>query len=776
MKNQFVAGHPAFVVAGEGRALLKKSLATAVLLASCSSLTPLAIAQNAVLEEVVVTARKQEENVQDIPVSVQTIGAQQMQEMNMTNLEELSFVMPNVTVSKSGSDDNLFIRGIGSGVNLGFERSVGTYVDGIYMGRGKQSRAPFLDLQRVEVLKGPQGVLFGKNTIGGAINITSIAPTEEISGYVDAVYEPDDANEVDTRFAVSGGLSDTVRGRLAGRYRTMDGYLENVYTNDDEPSTDEYALRGTLAWGAAEDLDVVFRGEYMDSQEDGSNQQLYRLDPNNPNNPIDGRPYSTQRVEFDDKSDFVNGVDGVNVENSDITSEVISVTVNYSADIYTFTSITGYSGYDSSGGADADNSALDTLVRNTDENFDQYSQELRVLIQPTGDFEYIAGLYYDDTKLDISDVFDANLLPNAVEGRVYNDFVQKTQSIAAFGQMTWNVNEAWRWNLGLRYSHDDKKYEKDVSIDGIVLLSAFADDYVNDETRSNDEVTWNSSLQYFYSEELMFYGSLSTGYKDGGFDQFYLGSHRRVDPQQASLEFKEETVDSAEIGMKSTLLDGAMTLNLAAFRSEYDNLQTSALVGSTFVVGNAGKAITQGVETDMRYAVTTDLTLGAGLSWLDAYYDEFEDAACTVRQQYEARLANINPCVQDLSDAPLQYAPDWSGNFNAVWARPITESLEIRVRAEVFYSDSFYTAQDEDPFTEADSFTKINLRLGLGQLDGDWEVALIGKNLTDEDTTSWINDVSNNSAPAPLPPAFSETYFARTDRGRTIALQGIYRF
>ena len=154
MRNLSVTRDNVLVVYGESHTLLRKSLAMAVLLAGCSSLTPLAMAKNAVLEEVIVTARKQEENVQDIPVSVQTIGAQQMQEMNMTNLEELSFIMPNVTVSKSGADDNLFIRGIGSGVNLGFERSIGTYIDGIYMGRGKQSRAPFLDLQRVEVLKG----------------------------------------------------------------------------------------------------------------------------------------------------------------------------------------------------------------------------------------------------------------------------------------------------------------------------------------------------------------------------------------------------------------------------------------------------------------------------------------------------------------------------------------------------------------------------------------------------------------------------------------------
>lgn len=754
---------------------IRSTLASAIILASCTGLAPQALAQNAVLEEVVVTARKQEENAQDVPVSIQTIGSEQLQESNITNLEELSFLMPNVTVSKSGADDNLFIRGVGSGVNLGFERSVGTYVDGLYLGRGKQSRQAFLDLQRVEVLKGPQGVLFGKNTIGGAINITSATPTEDLSGYIDALYEPD-ANEIDTRFAISNSLTDTVRGRLAGRYHTMDGYLENVYTGDDEPEIDEYALRGTLVWDATEALEVTLRGEYAESEEDGSNQQLYRLDPDNPNNPIDGRPYSIAPVKFDDKSDLVNGYTGKNVNSSDLDSNLVSLTLNYQVGIYTLTSITGYSSYDAAVGADADNSALDTLVRNTDEDFDQVSQELRVLIQPEGAFEYMAGIYYEETELDVLDVFDANLLPGAVDGLVYNDFSQEAETAAAFGQVTWNITEAWRWNVGVRYSHDDKEYDKDVSIDGTILLAAFADDYTNSESRSNDEVTWNSSLQFYATDNLMLYGTVGTGYKDGGFDQFYLGSHRLVDPQQESLEFEEETVVSAEFGMKSTLLDGAMTLNLAAFRSEYDDLQTSALVGATFAVSNAGEAVTQGIEMDMRYAITHNLTMGAAVSWLDAYYDEFTNAACTVRQQYEARLADITPCVQDLTDADLQYAPEWSGNLNVEWAMPITNALEFKLRADVNYSDSFFTAQDEDPFTEADSFTKINLRLALAEMDGSWEVALVGKNLTDEETTSWINDVSNNNAPAPLTPAYSETYWARTDRPRTVALQGIYRF
>lgn len=745
------------------------------LLAGAQLMAPLASAQGAMLEEIVVTARKKAESLQDVPISIQTFDMEVLQDNNITNLEELSFYMPNVTVSKSGADDNLFIRGIGSGVNLGFERSVGTFVDGIYLGRGKQSRSAFLDVARVEVLKGPQGVLFGKSTIGGAINITTALPTDEFSGYVDTVYEPD-ANEIDGRFAVSGPLSDDVRARLAGRYYTMDGYLDNVYTGDNEPNTDDYSLRGVLAWDATDALAVTVRGDFNDSDEKGSNQQLYQLDPNNPNNPIDGRPYTIEPVDFDDKSDFVDGIGGENVESSDITNELFSVTLNYHEGIYDFTSITGYSAYDAKIGADADNSALDTLVRNTDEDFDQFSQELRVLIQPGGDFEYLAGLYYDNTNLDVHDVFDALLLPGAVDGTVFNKFKQESESLAAFGQVTWNITEAWRWNVGARYSDDQKEYTKDVTIAGIVLLSAFADDYTNGEHRSYDDVTWNTSLQYFLSDDLMFYGTLSTGYKDGGYDQFYLGSHRAVDPQEASLEFNEETANSAEIGMKSTLLDGAMTLDIAAFYSEFDDLQTSALVGSTFVVGNAGKAISQGVETSVRYAVTENLTVGAAGAWLDAYYDDFANAACTVRQQYEARLANINPCVQDLSDEPLQYAPDWSGNLNAEWVMPLTAALEFKVRGDVAYSDSFYTAQDEDVNTRADSYTRYNLRLAVAEVNGTWEVAVIGKNLTDEYTTSWINDVSNNNAPAPLPPAFSETYFARTDRPRTISLQGIYRF
>ncbi|MBK6511972.1 MAG: TonB-dependent receptor [Haliea sp.] len=496
------------------------------------------------------------ESLQDVPISIQTVNMELLQDNHITNLEELSFYMPNVTVSKSGSDDNLFIRGIGSGQPR--LRALCRHVRGRYLPGSRQTVALGVSGRGTcGGAQGPQGVLFGKSTIGGAINITTALPTDELSGYVDTVYEPD-ANEIDSRFAVSGPLSEDVRAGLAGRYYTMDGYLDNVYTGDNEPNTDDYSLRGVLVWDATDALAVTVRGDFNDSDEKGSNQQLYQLDANNPNNPIDGRPYTIEPVDFDDKADFVDGIGGENVESSDITNELFSITMNYHEGIYDFTSITGYSAYDAKIGADADNSALDTLVRHTDEDFDQFSQELRVLIQPGGDFEYLAGIYYDHTNLDVHDTFDALLLPGAVDGTVFNKFKQESDSLAAFGQVTWNITEAWRWNVGLRYS-DDQRNTKDVTIAGIVLLPAFADDYTNGEHRSYDDVTWNTSVQYFLHDDLMFYGTLSTGYKDGGYDQFYLGSHRAVDPQEASLELTEETANSAELGMKSTLLDGAMT-------------------------------------------------------------------------------------------------------------------------------------------------------------------------------------------------------------------------
>lgn len=754
------------------RALVPQSLSSALFAALVPVVAILppyhsANADTAILEEMIITARKRFETVQDVPVSVAAMGEIKLQEANIDNLEELSFYMPNVTISKAGSDDNVFIRGVGSGVNLGFERSVGTYLDGVYLGRGKQSRAAFLDLQRVEVLKGPQGILFGKNTIGGAINITTVEPTEELDGYIDSSYEPD-GQEWDTRFVVSSALTDNLRGRVATRYREMDGYLENAISDIVEPNISEYALRLTLIWDMSVDLEIALRAEVGDTDIDGSNQQLYRVDPEFPRDAV-GKEIGPLTTRFDDKSDFAFGSDGETLDGTEIESHTLALTVNYSFDDYSLTSITAISGYDAEISNDADNSPRDSIRQTTVEEFQQASQELRLLYQPEGDFEYLTGIYYEQTDLDVDDTFLLSVLVPVVDGGGSNAFAQDAESVALFGQLTWHISDVLRWSAGLRYGADEKDVTKVVVATGSIP-SSFAAGYVNADERKNSEITWSTVLQYDLSDDQMIYASLSTGYKDGGFDQFYLGNFSADAPQLSSLEFDEEKVKSIEIGIKNTLLDGAMTLNAALFRSEFKDLQTSALVGVTFAVANAGKSVSQGLELDSRYALTEQITLGLAAAYLDAFYDEFDNAACTAEQI----VAASGTCTQDLTDAPLQYSPQWSGNLNIEWRSMVSDSLSLMIQGDLNYSDSFFTAQDEDPFTEADAFSKLNMRIGVEHVEAGWEVALVGKNLTDEKTTTWINDVPVNVLAASS--RASNSFFARTDRRRTIAVQGIYRF
>ncbi|MGI9287586.1 MAG: TonB-dependent receptor domain-containing protein, partial [Pseudomonadales bacterium] len=231
-----------------------------------------------------------------------------------------------------------------------------------------------------------------------------------------------------------------------------------------------------------------------------------------------------------------------------------------------------------------------------------------------------------------------------------------------------------------------------------------------------------------------------------------------------------------EVGAKMGLLGGAATLNIAVFRMEYEDLQVSALVGDVFEVSNAGEAISQGVEVDGRWLLTERLTIGASAAYLDAYYDDFTGAPCTIPQVTDP---GTNPgCLredgtsgagggQDLTDETLLFAPDWTANVNAEYIAPIGDNLELRINVDVNYTDEFDSALDLDPNTGHDSATKVNARIALASTADTWSIALIGKNLTDKTTHVWHNDVPVNA---------SNSYFAVPERPRSIAIQGRYRF
>ena len=315
-------------------------------------------------------------------------------------------------------------------------------------------------------------------------------------------------------------------------------------------------------------------------------------------------------------------------------------------------------------------------------------------------------------------------------------------------------------------------------------------------SNDQDKWTWSLNTQWDVTDQAMLYASVSTGYKSGGYDEAYTGAGDVIrlsdniltgepngqviagaDP--SILEYAEETVLAYELGAKMSLLDGAAEMNIAVFRSEYDDLQTSSLVGDVFRVGNAGEAITQGVEIDGRWAITEHLTVGGSLAYLDAEYDNFEGATCTVPQVSDP-VANPG-CLdengdnieaggtggQDLSGRDMLFSPEWSSNLNAQYYFPLSNGMEIVTGVDMNYSDEFYSALDLDPNTQHDDYVQWNARIALVGQDDAWSLALIGKNLTDETTYAWRNDV---------PLSASNSYFGVTERPRSIAVQGRYRF
>lgn len=773
-----------------------------------------AIAQNLMLEEVIVTAQKRVESLQDVPIAITAMSGEKIDEIGITGLEELTQYMPNVTINNGAGTPNLYVRGVGSGTNAGFEQSVGMYIDGVYAGRGALAAVPTtMDLERIEVLKGPQGILFGKNTVAGAVNITSAKPTDEFEGMVEALYEHDHG-EQQYNLVLSGPLTDSLSGRLAVRHNEMEGWWENIITGSEGRNDDVWYGRGSLRWQATDTLEINAKYEKGDFDRRSRPVYVYQSD-------FAGQMNRFGTVPFPIVGDRDKGA--ADAEGGSVTkTDVFAITADWELDFATFTSISAYSSYDSDGEAgNTDLTATPGLSRAKFEEYEQYSQELR-LVSPGGEtVDWIAGAYYQQSELDISSRVDT--IDFAQSGPIsvpplFADrpgapgiFDQESDSWAIFGQGTWNATDALRFSLGLRYNEETKDLDKQTFSDGLQirlgpttslinplngqLIADVRQHSFNGLSRDEEKWTYSGNVQWYVGEDTMLYAGVSTGFKGGGYDEAYSGSGEGIriagpdgvptgevvpGTDASILEYEGEEVLAYEIGAKMGLLDGAAEVNIALFRMEYENLQTSSLIGDVFRVGNAGESISQGVEIDGRWRITERFTLGAAAAYLDAYYDEFNGATCTISQTTDP--ANNPGCLradgtniaagesgggQNLKDETLLFAPEWSASLNARYVMPLSENLLLVNSVDINYEDEFYSALDLDPNTKHDAATILNARIALSSVDRDWSVAVIGKNLTNERTSIWNQDV---------PFSNSNSYFALPNRPRSIAVQARYRF
>ena len=435
-----------------GTSLTLLALATMPVTAVCAPM----------LEEVVVTAQKRVESLQDVPISVSAMSGEKVNENGITNLEELTLYIPNVNVNQGQAQPNLFIRGVGSGTNAGFEQSVGMYIDGVYSGRGALAAVPLtMDLQRVEVLRGPQGTLFGKNTIGGAINITTNKPSFENEGYVEAYYS-DDANEQIYTAVLNGELTDKLAGRLAVRYDGMDGWWDNQYLREQGPDTNNWYGRASVLFDASDRVEVIAKYEYGDFQAQALPTVVYQSDQplNFQGDPVFPIIDDRDRAAYDLS------------DTRDVRTDVGVLTVNWDVDFATLTSISAYSAYDLQRKQNSDQAVTAALHRTQDEDFHQYSQELR-LVSPGGQIiDWIAGAYYEHSNLKVNRVnteadfalagpLSVPPLINLPEfAPVPSEFDQDTDAWAAFGQLTYSLTDTVRVTGGLRYTSEEKDLDK----------------------------------------------------------------------------------------------------------------------------------------------------------------------------------------------------------------------------------------------------------------------------------------------------------------------------
>jgi len=765
------------------------------------------------LEEIIVTAQKREETLREVPISVSATTGEAMADAGIVRLDFLKAYVPNLQVTETGIANNIYVRGIGSGQNQGFEQSVSIYSDGIYRGRGHQSRMPFLDLERIEVLRGPQPILFGKNAIAGAVNMISAKPTDVFEGSVRLSYEFETEESV-ADLVLSGPVTDTLGARLAVRYRESEGYVDNLTLGRSEPQREEISGRLTLAFAPNETFDATLKVEYGDFKVDGRQVEIFGELPAAPIRrangttsvpPIPGLLYSQILGTVFQQGPTVanNTLDYKRSANGDfsyIDMTEAALTMNWRLNGMTLTSVTGYSEYELDEQCDCDFTGASVIIASLLETYDQFSQELRLTSDTDGRLSWIAGLFYQEYDLKAPD----NVLvpPNSIVGPLLNsnpglppgsgtffvnsanprDFRQESELFAVFAQVSYDLTDAWRLTAGGRWSTEDKTglRANDLTrgVDGPSIPPGLIDVLWNalfgiqrhsiSGKRSEDNFSPLVNLQYRFGDNSMAYLSWARGFKAGGYD----ARSNKLPANGGSFEYKPEEADSYELGVKLGI-GGRGEINAAVFYTDYQDLQTSAFDGQLgFNVGN-GSAEVRGLELEGRWQATDQLYLFGSVAYLDFEWAKY-DGQCYFNPP--AEILGINQpgrvrgnCVYD--GFRNNQTPEFTAVIGGDFRQPFAGNLEFRAAVDVTYTDEFLTSLTLDPESSQDSYSKVNARVSVGRQDRRWEVAVVGRNLTDEQTISF-------SGEAPLSGSFfsARSYYGFVDLPRTYAFEVLARF
>jgi len=717
--------------------LIARSVRCSLAAAAAFSCLPSAYAQQSApvmapaaagtLEEVIVTARRREEILQDVPIAVSVFSAEELRKLQAEDLSALQGTVPNMNLVQgrgSASSANVYIRGIGQPDALQtFDPGVGIYLDDVFIARIQGALFNLYDVERVEVLRGPQGTLYGKNTIAGAVRLISKRPPEELAGQFEAQYGNFDY--FSAKAYLGGPVTDNFGASVAGVYVTRSGVTEDPSTGKDYNDLDTAAGRVILEWDPTESVNVNLAADYT-RQRNALNlgrpeAALIQVNLLAPTRPKVLQPAPTTPWDWKVATSF-KGNEGQQLDNWGT-----ALTIGWEiSDAWLLKSITAYRSLEPDNYIDIDASIYELGDVFVGVDQDQTSQEFQFLYS-SDRLEAVFGLYYfgEDITSDqtawADDFLTLGALPLTFTRTVNDDL--NTDSYAAFGQATWRFTDALSGTIGLRYTDESKDYWRTTSTFSNLPALVGTFEYEDDESWT----AWTPSfaLDYRINEQTMVYASAAEGFKSGGFNG-------RANTPGETGSYDPEYVWTYELGTKNTLSDGRMRLNFNVFYSDYTDFQArvsevinpdSPTPTFSFPVLNAGALDIYGAELEFAYVPVDGLNLQAQIGYLHADYREF---TATVRGP------DGKPVEVDRSKEEPPFAPEWTARLGAAYTFNLAERGGLTLSADALYRAKQWLSVDNRDVLTQDSYALINALLSWQSASNAWYASAGVKNITDE--------------------------------------------
>lgn len=680
------------------------------------------------LQVVTVTAEKREESAQDVPIAISAFDQSLLDEKGSTDILSIVNQVPSLQINVPQGVVRITLRGAGNdSVSTGSDNAVAFHYDGVYFGNAAGSLADVWDVQRVEVLRGPQGTLFGRNTTGGSINVIPQTPTDEFEAFGDLTFG--NYSLVQARGVLNVPLGDSAAGRLAFVRSTRDGYLENAFPGvPDKLDDDSFLIRGQLAFDVTPQLDA--RLGLVWSEADDLNTQPVRRGPDYPSfaggfTPFYNALYATAEPKDADPYKTRQNFEGLNF------NRVFGATAHVDWDLgpVTFRSITGHFDINRKVNSDWDDSELSLLHLSTQDNSSQFTQEFQLLSGPEMPFEWIVGATYFDFENDNNvfvDIGEIENLPGPFFGTdIFQTIVStvEVESWAVFGQATFPLSERVSLTTGLRWSSDEKESFTDFhppvgpppapGAPPSVPPPGFSIQFP--ASFSGEEPTGKIGIDFDVDEDRKLYANYSRGYRAGAVNP--------SDPNTPTAD--PEFVNSYEIGLKSFWFDQSVEFNAALFLAQYEDIQINTFPTSSAVLVNVPGGDVFGLELDGKFLLTEHLRIDGSLGLFNSEYDGFTTGN-------PARPGPGGTLMQeDIGGNRFIGTPDTAIALGANYTVPL-DSGDLNFRIDTAYrSETNFDIFNNEDLT-LDDYTKTDLRASYDTASGRWGVSVWVQNLEDE--------------------------------------------